>query len=34
MVFILLGNVSLGYGDATKDQVRSSARELICLDQR
>ena len=34
MVLILFRNVSLCYGDATKDQVGSSARKRIRLGQR
>ena len=34
MVLIFFRNVSLRYGDATKDQVGSSARERIRLGQR
>src|SRR5262249_20927280 len=34
MVLILFRNMSLRYGDATKDQVRSGARNRIRLGQR
>ena len=34
LVLIPFSNVALGYGDATKDQVGSSACKLICLGQR
>ena len=34
MVLILFCNMSLRYGDATKDQVRNGARNRIRLGQR
>lgn len=34
MVLVFFRNVSLRYGDATKEQVRNRARERIRLGQR